>query len=206
MSEGTPAHRDLFGRSALPMWIHDLDTGRFLDVNEATIRCYQWSRDELLGTTIETLVPSADDRETLRRVTPSTFLDGGEHRRKDGSTLRVEVNVQEIDGGGEQALLVMAVDVTDRKRAEELLMKSERQLADAQEIAHVGSFEWEIETDVVRWSDELFRIYGLKPREFEATYAAFLERIHPDDRQAVNDTVRRSVEKGEPFEMEERIV
>jgi diguanylate cyclase (GGDEF)-like protein/PAS domain S-box-containing protein len=206
MSEGTPAHRDLFERSALPMWIHDHVSGRFLDVNEATVKCYQWSCDELLETTIETLVPSAADRETLGRVTPSTFLDGGEHRRRDGSTLRVEVNVQEVDVRGRRARLVVAVDVTDRKRAEDLLMKSERQLADAQEIAHVGSFEWEIESDVVHWSDELFRIYGLKPREFEATYAAFLERIHPDDRQAVSDIVRRAVEGGGPFEMEERIV
>jgi diguanylate cyclase (GGDEF)-like protein/PAS domain S-box-containing protein len=195
----------LFESTVLPMWIHDRD-GRLLDVNDATTLTYQWSRRELLGTTIETLVPSHTDRETLGRATPSTFVDGGEHRRKDGSTLHVEVNVQETDYDAQRAWLVVAVDVTDRKRAQELLLKSERQLADAQEIAHVGSFEWEIETDTVRWSDELYRIYGLKPREFEATFAAFLERIHPDDRKEVEATIRRTLDLGEPFEMEERII
>ena len=206
MSKDEPVRRDLFKITALPVWIHDPATGRFLAVNDATTKAYQWSRDELLETTMETLVPSAADRETLDRITPSTFVDGGTHRRKDGSALRVEVSVQETDYDGRRARLVVAVDVTNRKRAEDLLIKSERQLADAQEIAHVGSFEWEIETDTVRWSDELYRIYGLKPREFEATYAAFLERIHPDDRNAVDETVRRSVEQGQTFQMEERIV
>ncbi|HYS52596.1 MAG TPA: EAL domain-containing protein [Thermoanaerobaculia bacterium] len=199
-------HRDLFESSALPMWIHDPATGRFLAVNDAAITSYQWSRDELLDRTIDLLTPSSTDRQALDRVTPSSLVDGGEHRRKDGSALHVEVNVQETDYGGRPARLVVAIDVTDRKLAEELLLKSERQLADAQEIAHVGSFEWEIESDVVRWSDELFRIYGLKPREFKATYAAFLERIHPEDRKAVEDTIRRTVETGNPFQMEERIV
>ena len=206
MSKGETVHRELFKITALPLWVHDPATGRFLAVNDATTTTYQWSRDELLGTTIETLVPSAADRDTLDRITPSTFVDGGTHRRKDGSVLRVEVSIQETDYDGRRARLVVAVDVTERKRAENLLMKSERQLADAQEIAHVGSFEWETETDVVRWSDELYRIYGLKPREFEATYAAFLERIHPDDRSTVDAAVRRSVEQGQPFQMEERIV
>ena len=206
MSKDEPVRRDLFKITALPVWIHDPVTGRFLAVNDATTQVYQWSHEEFLETTIETLVPSAADRETLDRITPSTFVDGGTHRRKDGSALRVEVSVQETDYEGRRARLVVAVDVTNRKRAEDLLIKSERQLADAQEIAHVGSFEWEIETDTVRWSDELYRIYGLKPREFEATYAAFLERIHPDDRTAVDDTVRRAVEQGQTFQMEERIV
>jgi diguanylate cyclase (GGDEF)-like protein/PAS domain S-box-containing protein len=86
------------------------------------------------------------------------------------------------------------------------LFKSERQLAEAQELAHVGSFEWNIEDDEVNWSDELYRIYGLEPRQFEATYEAFLERIHPDDRAAVDANIRRCVQKGEPFQMEERIL
>src|SRR4029077_11202595 len=104
--------------SALPMWVHDSDSGCFLDVNDAAIKCYQWSREEFLATTIETLLVSSDGLEALSKAPPSAFVDGGDHRRKDGSTLRVETNVQEVDAGGRRALLVVAVDVTDRKRAE----------------------------------------------------------------------------------------
>lgn len=206
MSRGESPERDLFTESALASWLYDPATGRFLRANHAATSLYLYSHEELLATTIDVVVPSRNDRETLSASTHSDFIDGGVHRRKDGTTFRVDVNVQESRHGDVTALLVTVVDVTGRKESEELLIKNERQLADAQEIAHVGSFEWEIGTDTVRWSDELYRIYGLRPREFEATYAAFLERIHPDDRAKVDSTIRTAVETGEPFDMEERIV
>ena len=81
MAKVEPVHRDLFKITALPLWVHDPATGRFLAVNDATTTTYQWSREELLETSIETLVPSAADRKTLDRVTPSTFVDGGTQDR-----------------------------------------------------------------------------------------------------------------------------
>lgn len=97
------------------------------------------------------------------------------------------------------------LELTDTRLIDEL-RKSQRQLADAQSLAHLGSFEWEIDSNEVRWSDELYRIYGLEPRQFGATFEAFLGRIHPDDRERVAETIRATVETGRPFEMTERIV
>ena len=92
-----------------------------------------------------------------------------------------------------------------RRHADEL----ERRIAEldeAQRVAHVGSFEWDIVANSVSWSDELYRIYGLDPASFEATFEAFVERIHPDDRAAVTGTIRGAVESGQPFRMQERII
>ncbi|MBI4454997.1 MAG: PAS domain S-box protein [Acidobacteria bacterium] len=97
-------------------------------------------------------------------------------------------------------------EVIDRKHAEERLQKSQRQLVNAQKITHIGSWEWEIATNVIDWSDELYRIYGLKPQEFAATYEAFLDHVHPEDREFVKGMIENAYHDAKPFGFYERIV
>lgn len=80
-----------------------------------------------------------------------------------------------------------------RKQAEEALRSSERSLAEAQRIAHVGNWEWNILTNEVSWSDEVFRIFGVDPPQFSATYEAYLDYVHPDDRETVVKRVDRAL-------------
>ena len=72
--------------------------------------------------------------------------------------------------------------------------------------APIGRWEWDIRTDRVTWSDELYRMYGLEPREFRASYQGFIERVHPDDRERVGGIVARALRDGMPFEFEHRLV
>jgi PAS domain S-box-containing protein len=81
-----------------------------------------------------------------------------------------------------------------------------RQLAAAQAITHLGSWEWDARTNVVQWSDELYRIYGLEPQSCEITLESFLERLHPEDRARVQGEVGAAVQRGTPFAYPERIV
>lgn len=67
-------------------------------------------------------------------------------------------------------------------------------------------WEWDIRADRVTWSDDLYRMYGLEPREFRASYQAFLERVHPADRERVNAIVEQALRDGRPFEFEHRLV
>ncbi|MGN6605379.1 MAG: PAS domain-containing protein [Jatrophihabitans sp.] len=76
----------------------------------------------------------------------------------------------------------------------------------AQRLANMGDYDWHIATDVNRWSDQLFRIYGYEPGSFEPSYEAFLSRIHPDDREKVRAIHQRAYATGEPYHMLERIV
>lgn len=83
---------------------------------------------------------------------------------------------------------------------------SRRLLADAQQLARIGSWEWDLATNVVTWSDELYRIYGYAPGEVEVSYEAFLGRVHPDDRDSVDERNRTCFATHEPFEDVKRII
>jgi PAS domain S-box-containing protein len=91
-------------------------------------------------------------------------------------------------------------------RSVDALRRSQALLAEAERIADVGSWEWDVATDRVAWSDQLFRIYGLEREGFQATYKAFLERVHPEDRPAVEAAIGEAYATGQPFLFEHRIV
>lgn len=98
-----------------------------------------------------------------------------------------------------------AIAICKKQRDDELRVR-ETQLADAEKVAHLGSFEWLPATDTVRWTDELFRIFGLKPGEIQPTGVSYIERVHPEDREATRKRIERSLFTGSPFEGQERIV
>ena len=94
----------------------------------------------------------------------------------------------------------------ERKRVEDELRKSEDRLARAQRIAHLGHWDWDIDTNEMYWSDETYRILGLYPQESAATYEAFLRAIHADDRFMVNSSVNDAIYLQKPLSIEHRIV
>ncbi|HET7229186.1 MAG TPA: PAS domain S-box protein [Longimicrobium sp.] len=98
----------------------------------------------------------------------------------------------------------LARDLEDAER--ELRESSARQLAEAQAVAHVGSWEWTLANDALWWSDEMYRVYGYNPGEIAIDFGAFLERVHPDDRERVGAAIREALETHQPFEFDHRIV
>ncbi len=93
-----------------------------------------------------------------------------------------------------------------RTRAAEELRRSESRLAEAQRIAHVGSWEWDVPADAIIWSDELYRIWGVDPDDFQPTYASYLELMHADDREVANAAVQEAFARHEPFSFRHRVV
>jgi len=83
---------------------------------------------------------------------------------------------------------------------------NERSLANAQHIAHLGNWNWNIVTNELRWSDEVYRIFGLEPQEFGATYETFLDTVHPEDTQLVRDSVDAALYQGASYSIDHRIV
>lgn len=81
-----------------------------------------------------------------------------------------------------------------------------RALEEAQALTHLGSWEWDIATNVISWSDELYRIYGMRPQERAIGFEEFIELIHPEDRSDVQQAITAAFNKGESFEFEHRII
>jgi formate hydrogenlyase transcriptional activator len=101
----------------------------------------------------------------------------------------------------------MMMDITERKQADEALIRNEKRLVEAQRIARVGWWEWDILTGKMDWSDEVYRIFGLLPDKFDLTPQAFFSVVHPYDRQAVQEAVDLSLtDPGKPLAIEHRIV
>jgi PAS domain S-box-containing protein len=97
------------------------------------------------------------------------------------------------------------VEVTDRKRAEEALVASQARLAEAQRVAHVGSWEWSVADNQVNWSDELFNIYAIDRAGFVPSYEGFLSRVDPEDVDHTVAVIRQAVEAVTPFIYDHRI-
>ncbi len=114
---------------------------------------------------------------------------------------RVERRTAELRIANESMLL----EIAERGRVEAALRRSENALAKAQEIAHLGSWEWHLDTGKEVWSDETYRLLGLEPQDVEPTYDLFQEMIHPDDRDAVAQAIEDALRGGKPYDMEFRI-
>jgi PAS domain S-box-containing protein len=110
-----------------------------------------------------------------------------------------------IDGpAGIDRVACVLDDITEQKRAQESLLQSERQLADAQRLASVGSWDWDLRKQSISWSNELFRIFGIPPQEIKLGKQAF-EFVHPDDRDLVISSVENALKTKEDYSLDYRI-
>jgi len=100
----------------------------------------------------------------------------------------------------------LQVEIIERQRIEEALKLREIQLSEAQQLAHLGSWEWDIAANKVNWSDEQYRIFGLQPQKFGATYEAYLNYLHPDDREFTAKIIEQAFHDKELHSFDHRIV
>ncbi|MDX1914871.1 MAG: EAL domain-containing protein [Methylophilus sp.] len=98
------------------------------------------------------------------------------------------------------------IDITERIQAKEAMLHTQNALKEAQRIAHIGSWDVDIVNDVLTWSDETFRIWEIDKTAFAATLAAFLETVHPDDREKVSDAYNQSIINKTVYQIEHRLL
>jgi PAS domain S-box-containing protein len=147
----------------------------------------------------------------LRTKTDEATREAEMRREHEAELISYRGRLEELVKARTAALEKSYQDLTDEiaehKKDEEALKESEERLQRSQEIAHLGSWELNLADSSLTWSDEVYRIFGIKPQEFEATYEAFLEAVHPEDREAVDKAYSGSVrEARDSYEIEHRII
>ena len=130
LQESERRYRDMFEANPHPMWVYDVETLRFLSVNDAAVAHYGYSRDEFLSMTIADIRPAQDMphlRDAIERGAKNPGVNKSQvrHRKRDGTLITVEITSHALDFDGRRARLVTANDITERTRAEEALKKSE---------------------------------------------------------------------------------
>ena len=194
--------------------------GRITYWNRCAEAMYGWSASEAIGRNVLDVTPTdaslAQAEEIMARLRRGECWSGEFIvRRRDGSAFPALVTDTPVfDESGELCGIVgVSVDLTERKRAddelrqrEEALRENERLLAHTQQIARVGTWAWELKTNTVTWTDELFRQCGLAPHSRHITYQDYLALVHPDDAAMVDSAVRRAVEKLVPYAFDHRVV
>ena len=153
-----------------------------------------------------------DDRtrviSALPRQIEGTYDEVYRVVRPDGSTCWVRDRAFPVRVGEGPIVRIagIAEDITERKRMEEALQTRERQLAEAQSVAHLGSWDWDLARDGIDWSDEHYRIFGLEPQSVAITFGRFQEFLHPDDREPVQAMVETALREGSSFEFDQRVI
>ncbi|NYD41420.1 PAS domain-containing hybrid sensor histidine kinase/response regulator [Nocardioides panaciterrulae] len=199
-------YRDVIETSPDGIWVFDLD-GRTIYANPALARMFGAEPEELVDLTVfETLDEVgrgqfADHLDVVRRGELNPGDVESRFVRRDGSALWVLVRESALRGpdGRIAAVVHRLADFSDRRSVHDKLTASQRQLAEAQRIARLGSWEWDVEQDRIVGSEELYALYGYGAAEFGGTYADFLAMVHPDDRDQVDDAVQDALQGGGAF-------
>ena len=123
----------------------------------------------------------------------------------DGQSINIEANVATIVHRNEQGILVVFRNIDERIQQQQALQQSEARLADAERMAHLGNWKWDLTTGQMEWSDEMYRIFGLNKDNFRPTYEAFRSFVHPADRKTLDDTVNITRMTRESYRINYRI-
>ncbi|MGA9858081.1 MAG: PAS domain-containing protein [Solirubrobacteraceae bacterium] len=114
--------------------------------------------------------------------------------------------IPDVDNGGVRGLVVLVTDITEHKRAQDELRESREQLAEAERVARIGSWEWDITSDRVTWSNGLFALYGLERDDFDGTFEGARQRVYPDDTARFTQALQRAIAERSAFTVEFRTI
>jgi PAS domain S-box-containing protein len=193
------------------------DQGRIAFLNPIAANLTGWTEQEAKGQPLTKVFQIINettrkevDNPALRALKEGTIVGLANHTvliAKDGTERPIDDSaapIRNADGSVSGAVLVFR-DITERRKAHDAMRRSEERLRQAQQVANIGTFEWNIQSGVNLWTPELEAMYGLKPGEFAGTYESWEQLIHPDDRAETIERAQVALESGS-FQAEWRAV
>jgi PAS domain S-box-containing protein len=179
--------------------------------NRGAAERYGWSSAEAMGAVshqlLKTVFPGVLDEITARLQRAGRWEGELVHTKRDGSRIAVASrwSVQRDEQGATAVVLETNNDITERKRVEEELRRSEAYLTEAQRLSHTGSLGWRVSDEVITCSDETYRIFGFD-RATRPSLELIRDRCHPDDRALVDQTIERARQEATDFDLGHRLL
>ncbi len=195
------------------VYLFEPETLRITYANQGAVRHLGLSIKELNQLTLLDIAPFLDEEAFRQLVVPlcsgekASFTFTAIQKHKDGRHLPVEMLLQYLKSQGEPASFVAIVrDISERIENENALRESDERLRRSQYFANVGTWDWNIKTGGLFWSERIAPLFGYSEGELETTYENFLNAVHPDDQQDVIDAVNACVENGKEYNIHHRCV
>lgn len=189
--------------------------GTIVVANAAYAKMHKTKVEEIIGTKIWEMQAKEKDIDYMKlfieracngKIIPKTEFV--KRRTKDGKIIDVQVdwNYNKDENGKINRFIAVVTDITERKRIETDIRKKRLLLSQAEQLAHLGSWEWDIKNDHLYWSDELYRIFGVDKNTFIPTFEKFADMLHPDGKEEVLKNVEESIINARPFFHFEKII
>lgn len=203
-------YQRLFALSPAGLILED-KKGTILDANDAICHLTGYTRDELIGKNISIMAPARDKkriRQDIKRILAGETLrqevinvgKGGKRQFAD----LIDTRIQLPDGS--TGILSVNNDITERKLAEEALRQTNERLSLAQEVGKFGSWDWDINHDIIHWSDQTYLQFGLQPGEVEPNHDLFDQYTHPDEKDKINRAIHNTIEHGAIYDLKVKML
>jgi len=206
LRESEAQYRLLFAQNPNPMWVYDIQTLTYLDVNEAAIGHYGYSREEFLAMTVRDIRPPEDVPRLIDTIAslPDQRIWMGEwcHLKKDKTLIDVDVYTNSITFAGRAARIGTSIDISERKQTERALRSSRELLDESQSIAKLGGWEINIPSQTLTWTAETYRIHETTPEQFSPSVATGADYYLPESRRIITEAMQAAIEHGNGYDLE----
>ncbi len=194
------------------IYLFNAQTLNFVQVSQGALHNLGYTLQEIRQLTPSDIKAGVSPEAFLKLLLPlrekrrQRVVFETQHQRKDGSTYPVEVRLQRARETSPPMFLAIVNDISERKKADQVLRTHQNLLSEAQRIAHIGSCYMDYRKDTLHWSDELFRILEIDSEDQEPHYETFLAAIHPDDRDRFDQAHQNLIANPGPYDISYRFL
>ncbi|PHR58548.1 MAG: hypothetical protein COA44_03665 [Arcobacter sp.] len=205
-------HKQIVDHSLNEIYIFDCESLNFSYVNQGVLQNLGYTYEEMMKLTPIDIKPHFVKEDFLDLI--QSLCAGSQkqltfetiHLRKDKSTYDAELRLQLIEKDERDQIVVIGLDISERIQARKVQEENLFRLKSTERIAHFGGWQWDLKTNDLEWSDEVYRIFGEKPQSFKSSYIKFLSYLSIKDQEKVKEEISSAIQEGKKYEVEHDII